>query len=441
MEKRLPGAELQARTSTRIKPGRMGLRWGMAVIFFIVGLIAYMDRSNISIVAKPMMEELNIDKVQFGLLTSLFFLGYCLAQIPGGMLAEKYGARKIIAIAVTFWSFFTALTAAATSYVMMCIVRFFFGIGEGPMYPGNASFNSYWFQKHEKGRAASALLSGSFFGPVIAPTLGVAIMTAFGWKAVFYIFAGAGALIAIVWFIIGRDRPEQHPWISEAEKQLILTNRSANSSKNKAPWGQYLRNPRFWAIGGQYLVVLYMNTFFLTWLPTYLMEARGFSLQSMGIAASFPWLALCMVTILGGVFSDMILRTTNSLMKSRGYVAIAGFLVFILGLYMAAYATTPATSVLWLTVGLGALGLPFVVSWALANDLGKEFAGSVSGWMNVWGSAGGVIAPIVCGWMAQTFGWEKTILINIIPVLGSIILWLFIRPDRPLLKEGLEAIK
>lgn len=443
MENTVSEAGRPAAAETRIKPKRTGLRWGMALVFFIVGLIAYMDRSNIAIVAKPMMEDLNIDKVQFGLLTSLFFLGYCLAQIPGGMLAEKYGARKVLAVAITFWSAFTALTAAAASYVTMCIVRFLFGIGEGPMYPGNASFNSYWFQKHEKGRAASALLAGSSFGPVIAPALGVAIMTAFGWRAVFYAFAAVGVLIAIVWFVIGRDKPEQHPWISEAEKRLILANRSANSTKKPAPWGTFLRNPRFWALGGQYLVVLYMNTFFLTWLPTYLLEARGFSLQSMGIAASFPWLALCTVTIVGGAVSDKILRATRSLMKSRGFVAIAGFLTFMLGLYMAANATTPAMSVLWLTVGLGSLGLPSVVSWALANDLGKEFSGSVSGWMNVWGSTGGVIAPIVCGWMAQTFGWENTILMNIIPVLGAITLWLFLRPDRPFIEEppGLEEMK
>jgi len=444
-------SQLELRSETKLegkleakKTRKGGLRWGMAVIFFIIGLIAYMDRSNISIVAKPMMDELNLDKVQFGMLTSLFYLGYCIAQIPGGMLADKYGPRRIIAIAITLWSTFTALTAAATSFVALCIVRLFFGVGEGPMYPGNAVFNSYWFQRQEKGRAASALLSGSFFGPVIAPALGVAIMAAFGWKAVFYIFAGAGVLIGVIWFLIGRDRPEQHPWITEAEKQLIVANRSANASvKKKAPWRKYLRNPRFWAIGGQYLVVLYMNTFFLTWLPTYLMEARGFSLQGMGIAASFPWLALCLVTIVGGALSDMILNTTQSLMKSRGMVAIAGFLIFIIGLYLAAYAKTPAMNVLWLTVSLGGLGLPFVVSWALANDLGKEFAGSVSGWMNVWGSIGGVIAPIVCGWMAQEFGWEKTLLINIIPVLGSIVLWLMIRPDHPLIAEavGNESIR
>ncbi|OXM83076.1 MFS transporter [Paenibacillus rigui] len=436
MDNKTSEIQLRMTTSSEGVKRKIGLRWGMAFIFFIIGLIAYMDRANISIVAKPMMEALNMNKVEFGLLTSLFYLGYCFAQIPGGMLAEKFGARSIITIAITMWSVFTALTAAASSYVMLCVVRFLFGVGEGPMYPSNSVFNSYWFQKHEKGRAASALLSGSWFGPVVAPALSVGIMAVFGWQGVFYTFAIAGIIIGLVWYYIGRDKPENHPWISEREKHLIIENRSVTgTNKERAPWGQYLKNVRFWAIGLQYHVVLYMNTFFLTWLPTYLMEARGFSLKEMGFAASFPWLALCFTTIAGGAVSDFILKKTSSRMTARGYMAIIGFVFFIAGLYLAAFAMDPWMNVLWLTLALGALGLPIVASWALVNDLGKEFSGSVSGWMNVWGSIGGVIAPIICGWLAQEFGWNTTLLINIIPVGCAILLWFLIKPDRPLIPE------
>lgn len=428
--------QVEVATTSQVKERKIGLRWGLAVVFFIIGLVAYMDRANISVVAQPMMKDLKMDKVQFGLLSSLFYLGYCFAQIPGGMLSERFGPRNIITIAVTWWSVFTAMTAAASSYVVLCIVRFLFGMGEGPMYPGNAVFNSYWFQKHEKGRAASALLAGSFFGPVVAPSISVAIMAAFGWHGVFYSFAIAGIAIALVWYIVGRDKPEKHPWVSTKEKLLIIENRSITSSEKKsAPWKQYLKNVRFWAVGIQYLVVIYMNTFFLTWLPTYLMEARHFSLKEMGFAASFPWLAICLTVLAGGAISDMILQKTNSRMVARGSLAIVGFIVFIVGLYFAAYATNAWLNVLWLTVALGALGLPIVTSWAIANDLGQEFAGSVSGWMNLWGSIGGITSPIICGWFAQELGWNTTLLINIIPIGLAIFLWFFIKPDHPLIPE------
>ncbi len=426
-EKQFDSSVLQA------KEKKIGLRWGLAFIFFIIGFIAYMDRSNISIVAVPMMEDLGLNKVQFGLLSSLFYLGYCFAQIPGGMLAEKFGARNIITIAVAWWSLFTALTAASFNYVVLCIVRFLFGAGEGPMYPGNAVFNSYWFQKNEKGRASSALLAGSFFGPVIAPGISVAIIGLFGWHGVFYIFGLLGIVIALVWHFVGRDKPEQHPWISEKEKMLILENRSVSGTQKKtAPWKQYLKTFRFWAVGIQYLVVIYMNTFFLTWLPTYLMEARNFSLKEMGFAASFPWLAICLSVLVGGAVSDRILQKTNSRMIARGGLAILGFAFFMAGLYLAAYSVSPTSNVVWLTVALGALGLPIVASWSIANDLGQEFSGSVSGWMNTWGAIGGITSPIICGWFAQELGWNTTLLINIFPVLLAGALWFFIKPDKPL---------
>ena len=133
-------------------------------MFFLIGLIAYMDRSNIAIIAKPMMEDLNMSKVQFGMLASLFSLGYALSQIPAGIIAERIGARKIVMIALIWWSVFTGLTAIVKSHGLLALVRFMFGVGEGPMYPGNVVFNTHWFAQQEKGRAASALLAGSYFG-------------------------------------------------------------------------------------------------------------------------------------------------------------------------------------------------------------------------------------------------------------------------------------
>lgn len=125
------------------------VRWWLAFLFFLIGLIAYMDRSNISIIAKPMMEDLSMDKIQFGLLASLFSLGYAVTQIPAGILAERIGARRTVFLSLIWWSVFTGLTAMVKSHGLLAAVRFLFGVGEGPMYPGNAVFNTYWFQKSE----------------------------------------------------------------------------------------------------------------------------------------------------------------------------------------------------------------------------------------------------------------------------------------------------
>ena len=186
------------------------IRWMFALMFFLIGVIAYMDRANISYIAQPMMEDLNMNKTQFGMLASMFAAGYALMQVPAGIMAEKFGPKKMLTFALVWWSAFTILTGVVRNHGLLYAMRFLFGVGEGPMYPSNAVFNTYWFAKSEKGRASSALLAGSYFGPVIAPFVTIAIYQAFGWEAVFFIFGAIGIVIAALWLVIAKDLPEHH---------------------------------------------------------------------------------------------------------------------------------------------------------------------------------------------------------------------------------------
>ena len=205
------------------------------------------------------MEDLNMNKTQFGLLASFFSLGYALMQVPSGMLAEKFGPKKMLTIALLWWSAFTILTGIVKNHGLLYFVRFLFGVGEAPMYPSNAVFNSYWFNKNEKGRASSALLAGSYFGPVIAPIVTIAIMTSFGWEAVFYIFGLIGVVIAMLWAIIAKDLPEQHKMVNEAEKQFIMQTRDVvDTEKTTAPWKLFFSRFSFYAIAAQYLSLIHI---------------------------------------------------------------------------------------------------------------------------------------------------------------------------------------
>jgi MFS transporter, ACS family, glucarate transporter len=421
---------------------RSYLRWWLAFVFFLIGLVAYMDRSNIAVVASPMMKAFGMDKLQFGFLNSLFSLGYAASQIPAGLLSEKYGARFMVTFALLWWSVFTMLTASVRSYGLLGFVRFLFGMGEGPMYPGNAVFNTYWFRKQEKGRASSALLAGSYFGPVIGPAITVGIYQAFGWQSVFFVFGIIGILVAILWYAFGRNKPEDHPLISKEELDLILKERAvAVEVKKAAPWGQLLTNIRFWIFGLTYFITIYIVTIYLVWLPTYLQEAHHMSLAKSGLSASLPWLAIFITVMTGGAISDRLLSKGKSKMAARGGLAIGGLIVFAITLFFAAKTQDPVLNVLWLTLSLGALGFPVVTSWAVANDLGKEYAGSVSGWMNMWGNIGAFLSPLVCGWLAQTVGWDETLIISIIPILIAAVFWFGIRPDTPIFSEEKHMAK
>ncbi|KIR10011.1 MFS transporter [Staphylococcus gallinarum] len=415
---------------------RSNIRWYFAIAFFIIGVIAYMDRSNISIIAGPMMEDLHMNKTQFGLLASFFSLGYALMQVPSGFLAEKFGSKKMLTIALVWWSAFTILTGVVKNHGVLYAVRFLFGVGEAPMYPSNAVFNSFWFSKGEKGRASSVLLAGSYFGPVIAPVVTIAIVNMFGWQAVFYIFGAVGILISILWVIIAKDLPEQHKMVNEAEKRFIVENRDViKTEKSNAPWKLFFKRFSFYAIAAQYFVVQFVVSLFLIWLPTYLSEQYHVKLSDpdMAWAAGSPWIAMFILILFGGAISDKLLQSGKSRFVARASIAIIGFIIFSISLFMSIQTDSLVVNVFWLSLCLGGIGIATGMSWAAATDLGRNFSGSVSGWMNLWGNIGALLSPLLAGMMVDVVGWTMTLELVIIPVIFAIIMWFFVSPDKPLL--------
>lgn len=414
---------------------RSNVRWYFAIGFFLIGVIAYMDRSNISYIAAPMMKDLGMTKTQFGLLASFFSLGYAFMQVPSGMLAEKFGPRKMITIALVWWSAFTILTGMIKHHGLLYFVRFLFGVGEAPMYPSNAVFNSFWFAKNEKGRASSALLAGFYFGPVLAPIITIAIVNAFNWQAVFYIFGAVGIVMAILWAIIAKDLPEHHKMVSEAEKKYITEHRDiVATEKSLPPWKRFLSHFSFYAIALQYFVVQFVIALFLIWLPTYLAEQYHVDFKDMAIS-SLPWLFMFFLILSAGAISDKILNSGQSRFVARGAIAIAGFVVFSVSIFLAVHTDNLYMTIVWLSLCLGGVGISMGMSWAAATDLGRNFSGTVSGWMNLWGNIGALISPLLAGIVVDQLGWSMTLQLLIVPAVIAAILWFFVKPDQPLVVD------
>ncbi|MDJ1112043.1 MULTISPECIES: MFS transporter [Macrococcus] len=412
------------------------VRWMFALMFFLIGVIAYMDRANISYIAQPMMEDLNMNKTQFGMLASVFAAGYALMQVPAGIMAEKFGPKKMLTFALVWWSAFTILTGVVKNHGLLYTMRFLFGVGEGPMYPSNAVFNTYWFAKSEKGRASSALLAGSYFGPVIAPFVTIAIYQAFGWEAVFFIFGAIGIIIAAIWAIIAKDLPEHHKMVNEAEKAYIMENRDVvQTDKTSAPWGLFFKRFSFFAIAGQYFVVQFVITLFLIWLPTYLQEEYHVVLKDMKFLAAAPWLMMFILIMAGGTISDAIISRGYSRFRARALIAIFGFIVFAVSLFLSVQTNDMVMNLIYLSLCLGGVGLSMGMSWASATDLGRNFSGTVSGWMNLWGNVGAFLSPMLGGYLVQHYGWDTTFYLMIIPAVVAIVLWFFVKPDQPLIVE------
>jgi ACS family glucarate transporter-like MFS transporter len=422
------------------KPTNM--RWIVSIMMFLIAFVSYMDRVNLSVAVPMIMKEFRFTKIEIGLMQTAFFTGYAIMQIPGGLLAERFGHRRVAAFGVAWWSAFTALTAAGFSLFSFVLIRGLFGLGEGPVFPAFGSCLYHWYSKFERGRSSAILMSGGFLGPVVGPALTVSLMLAFGWRWVFILFGLAGLVMASVWYVFVTQTPKENKYVNEAELRIIAGDEFAAAGgapaekKGKvAPWSKFMGSTQFWAIAVEFFVTDYIMYVFLAWLPLYLMEAQKFSLRNMGIAASFPWLALCIATLMTGWIADKIVVAGMSKFTARTLFGSLGLVICCVTLYLGAVATVPWQNVMWMSFSLGALGLTFNASWAACLDLGGKYSGSVSGWMNLWGNIGGMLAPILTAWIATKYSWRAAIIVTAAAAFVGVLAWFLVKPDKCLVVD------
>ena len=412
------------------------VRWLLLALVYITCLVAYLDRVNLSIAGPDIMKEFGFDKVQLGMTMSAFFLAYTMMQIPGGLMSEKWGLRFTGSLAMFFWSVFTILTPMAKGFYSFMAIRFCFGAGEGPLFPNNGSFLAKWFSKEEKAISSSIMVSGAFIGPALGPPLSVWIMVNWGWQMVFYVYGVAGIVMTAIWYIFSRDYPHLHPSCNQEEVMHITKKTAADaaaaSTHEVAPWKRFLKSPQFWALGLQYCTVNYIMYVFLSWLPIYLLEARGLSLKAMGVAAAYPWLSICAALIISGLVSDKLVQRGYSKSIARTGIAIVGLVLCGIGLYKGANAITPTDNIFWLSFSLGFLGFTYTAAWASCQDLGQKFGGSVVAWMNTWANVGGFLAPTITALLVTAYGWQMSLSLTSVVIAVGVVLWVFVKPDLPL---------
>jgi len=390
-----------------------GVRHRVLWLAVIVYMITYMDRVCISHAATEVRKEYGFDPVTLGWIFSGFNLSYALFQIPGGWLGDRFGPRRVLAAIVLWWSAFTAMTSWALGMWSMYVVRFLFGMGEAGAFPTATRALSFWLPASERGFAQGITHSGARLGAALTPPIAVALIASFGWRSVFYVFALMGALWAVIWLWYYRDRPEQHSSVNEAELAVIREGAKTNPSSERVqvPWGQIARSGNLRLICAMYFCYAYSLWIYLSWFPIYLQEARGFTLKQMGFWHMVPLIAATIGDTVGGWLSDHLARRTGNLRFARRAVAIAGFALGAACIVPATLTEDRYASVAFTTAALFFLELTVGVSWAVAMDVGPEYAGSVSGVMNMCGNLGGWVASIAIGYMVQHLNWQAPFLV------------------------------
>lgn len=372
-------------------------------------MITYMDRVAISAAIPSIQEDLKLTTITVGWILAAFQLSYSLFQIPGGWLGDKFGPRKALTAIVIWWSIFTAATALTWSAVSLIICRFLFGMGEAGAFPIATRSLSRWILPAERGFAQGVTHAGSRLGGAITPVLVVYLIAHFGWRAPFVVFALIGLCWAMVWFWFYRDTPDEHRLVNLAERDLIresLGRRSVGGTKPSVPWRQILRHPQMWLLTLMYFCYGANIGIYLSWFPKYLSDTQDVSLKTMGFYASLPLLAGVAGDIMGGWVSDLLVKRSGNLKFARQVVAIVGFLLASAAMIMACMAPSPIVAVLWFCLAVFGLELTVGVSWAVALDIGDEFAGSVSAVMNTGGNLGATVSAAATGYIVTAYGWD-----------------------------------
>ncbi len=414
-------------------PGRV--RWWMAGLLLApITFVMSLDRTALVVAAPTIQTEYHFTLVQMSFLLTSFSWTYALLQVPSGWLAERLGPRRMLHWANMLWSLLTVATPAATGFASFVGLRLLLGAGQSADWPSSVLALKRWFPEGERAKANSILLGGLYLGPIAAAPLTTWVIGQFGWPWAFYGFGAVGVLIGLAWWFGFRDNPAAHPLMRPAEVRAILAGQPTGSSRpGRGSFVASLQSGQFWAIGVQYFLLVMIQSFYSTWLPTYLVRERHFSLASMGVYASLPWVSLFAMVFVTGALSDRILHRTNSVWAARVPVAMAGFVISALALIAASRAPQVWLMMSLLCVSLGAIGLTQVSIWSATQDLGRAATGVVSGWANGWGNAAGVAGPVLTAYLVHWTGsWSSALLAIAAAGLTGAVLWLFVHPERPL---------
>jgi sugar phosphate permease len=416
-------------------------RWYILLLISVMYLITYLDRVNISTAAPLISKEFAFSKVTMGLIFSAFVWAYAIFQVPGGWLSDRFGPRGVLAGVVGYWSLMTMATAAAFSSASFILVRFLFGVGEAGAFPGATRAMQMWYPRNERGFVQGVTHSASRLGAAIAPPLVVLIMTTVGWRWVFYLCGAVGFVWSIWWYLSYRNLPEEHDLVNQAELQGIRgTNEKGEinpppvEKQVKVPWGTLLRSPNMWAVMCAYFTYVYCLWIFLSWLPSYLVEARHFTLLKVGLLASLPLWAGVVGDTVGGLATDWLLKRTGNTKLARRAVAITGLLGCAVFIVPAAMTADPFVAVYGLTASMFFLELTIGPSWAVPMDTGGKYSGTVSGMMNMAGNIGGALSPIVFGVLAQFGSWQAPFIVAAALLVAGSAVWAFwLDPDKQIL--------
>lgn len=419
------------------------VRWSMAALLLAITSLTYLDRLNMMVAAARIRGEFGLTDVQIGTILSAFVLGYALFQIPGGVLVDVMGSKRLLGLAMLWWTLFTVLTALADRLPLAAwfgvswsfiLVRFLVGVGEAPALPSANKMVGLWMAPQERALGNGIFIAGLGLGGAVAPPLVVWLMQTWGWRVSFWVTGALGLPLLLVWLFFATNRPEEHRRVNAAELAWIRSGAIAAdppAEPASIPWRVILSHSSVWALVGSYFLAGYTGYVFFTWSFLYIVNVRKLPVAQAGLWTMTPFLAMAILSPVGGYVSDWAVRRWGSRWGRRVSVLV-GMGLAALFLMTGSFIAHARLAIVLMALAAGFTGFAVVTWWATTVDITRRFAGSVAGIMNTAGNLGGVVSPTLTPYLAERFGWVAALGVAAAAATLAGLLWFFVHPERSL---------
>lgn len=425
------------------------VRWFLVFWLFVLSAVSYLDRVNISIAGGSIADAYHLTDVQLGKVFSAMLVGYALFQTVGGRLADKLGARRVLAGGVIWWGVFTGLTALVPAQIqgallLFVTVRFLLGAGEAVIYPSANQFIARWIPVQERGIANGWIFAGVGAGAGLTPPFITYLMVHYGWRSSFWVCAAIGFVAGAIWFVIARDTPAEHDGVSADELATIQAGltiagpSNAATGKRLISWRSVLRSKEVCALTVSYFCYGYVAWIFFSWFYRYLAKVRGLDLKASAIYSMLPFLAMLVCCLVGGALNDRLTRLRGPRV-GRCAVAAAALAMASVFLAFGARVQSAQLASVVLAGGAGALYLSQSSFWSVTADIAGPSSGSVSGLMNMGNQIGAAITASLTPWIALHFGWTASFLVAAVLCLVGAVSWLVVDPTKSLAFTQVEG--
>ena len=418
------------------------VRWKVvALVAFVTGL-TYVDRLNLGIVAKNFQDEFQFSAQTMGWILGAFSLGYAWFHLPGGWLADRFGARRVLAGAIIWFSGFTALTTIAPRLPILnllgaawafAIVRFLMGLGESAAFPVGNKMMGHWLGPKERALGTSIFLSGVGVAGIVAPVLITRMAVDFGWRSPFLALGLIGILAAAACYFYVTDRPAENSRVNAAELALIagtagISEKSLGqrpSPRDGVPWGKIFSTPSMWALMISHFCLVYPLYIFFTWFFIYLVNVRGVTVSKASFWGSAPFVANIIMVPFWGWLSDRAVQTLG-MHNGRRATAWLGIGCSAILLWFGSHTANNTVALLELAIAAGFNFAASAILYTTCTDISTKCSGSISGIMATFGSLGGAASPVVTALIATRFGWSVALDFAALVTVASGLAWFFI---------------